>query len=117
MSHRSIARWAGLAAFAVSTIGLGVAACSSGKTICDKRCECLTCSDRTFDECVINVNEDVARADAYGCSEQMDLANDCYLQRFGCDTINNVIAHPDAEDCAKEQQRLQECIAAASKLL
>jgi len=81
--------------------------CHRSGEICDIICQCESCSDRDYDECIISYDalEDVAAT--YGCLDDYDRAYDCVM-----DQGNNCIADnfiPDA-DCGNEIADIGECI-------
>jgi hypothetical protein len=101
--------WLLLAAVA----GLTSNACGLAEEYCDTKCECELCNDRKYDECVIEMDAEIDRADAYECTEDYDAYAECVISDASCEDENWGL---EGDDCANEYEDLYDCIDDASDL-
>ena len=71
--------WAGL-----FLLGLTVTFCDSAESYCDAVCDCHGCSDREFDDCVYDYDDEEAHADRRNCLPEFDDFADCVSSGDGC---------------------------------
>ncbi len=96
-----------LACFAFASVSAG---CSRSGELCDAKCNCEGCSDREYDECLIDQDYQEDLADNYGCGDYFALAHDCTMVNNNCIQIANIdIFGPEAE-CSNEIVDWFECI-------
>lgn len=86
--------------------------CSVAGEYCDVKCQCEDCSDREYDECLIDYEATEDVADAYGCLEDFDRLHVCVIENNDC-TLDNFIA--DVR-CSDEGIDLADCINDSSSL-
>ena len=75
-------------------LGQGLALCAAalflagcpGRAVewCDLQCDCEHCSEHEYEKCVIDVNEQLDVADAYGCTDQADRLYECAMDEGHC---------------------------------
>lgn len=86
-----------------SAIGCGTA----GADLCDAKCDCERCSDREYDECLIETNADIDVADTYGCSDERGAYEDCVLRKSFCTGRDYKL---EKDDCSGQRKVLSDCI-------
>lgn len=86
--------------------------CSRSGEYCDTVCQCESCSDRDYDECIINYEAAEETASVYGCIDDFDIAHVCVMNNNDC-LANNFA--PEA-DCLDDILDVTQCIDANSAL-
>lgn len=80
--------------------------CSRAGEYCDLACECEGCSDRDYDECLIEYEATEDTAATYGCSDDFYIAHDCVMVNNDCLADNFT---PELE-CVDDIADVDECI-------
>ena len=98
----------------VPALVLGASACSNSVSdLCDQLCECELCNDDRYDDCIREIEESVAIAEAYECGDELSAMEECFLDKNTCDDGSFSIE----DDCSGDSEELSECIADASDLI
>jgi hypothetical protein len=92
-----------LACLAVAPVAAG---CSRSGEYCDTLCQCESCSDTEYDECVIQYESTEDTADAYGCTDDFDIAHECVMVNNDCVADNFA---PELE-CLDDIADVNDCI-------
>ena len=98
-----------LACFAFVSVST---ACSRSAELCEVKCNCEGCSDREYEECLIDQDLQEDLADNYGCGDYFALAHDCTMVNNNCTSIPATsidIFSPEAK-CSDEIADWLECI-------
>ena len=86
---------------------------SASSDYCDVKCECENCSDKNYDECIVEADADRDVADVYGCTPEIDDLEDCAIRKYRCP--NGHFEVPPA-DCGNQAKDLDDCIKAGSSI-
>jgi hypothetical protein len=89
------------------------AGCHRSADICDLICQCEDCTDREYDECIIDYDATEDISATYGCLDDYDRAYDCVMTKSN-NCLNDNFA-PDL-DCADDINDVSECINDGSAL-
>lgn len=101
-----------LACLALAPLATG---CSRSGEYCDAKCDCENCSEREYDECLIDYAATEDTADAYGCGDLFLMAHDCTMLHNDCNLLGvDVFRHEatcndevlDWLDCINDQSSL-----------
>ena len=76
---------------------------SSG-TFCDARCDCVGCSDRAYDDCIFDYEDDEFVADRRGCLDLFYDYSDCVEYGDACRGTDY------DHYCDNERKRWRNCI-------
>lgn len=102
----TLLRHASLALLLLSPVAVGLGSgCGTAYDVCEVVCDCTKCNDRTRDECEIEVGRMLEVADAYECTDEMDVYVECVTNDFECDDTTF-----SSNDCAEDFADLFECI-------
>lgn len=78
--------------------------CDTESSLCDFKCDCESCSDREYDDCLFSYDDQERDADREGC---LDLYDDL----VACQDDTARCSGRDFEtDCGREKGSLKDCI-------
>jgi len=83
---------------------------------CDLLCDCNSCNDREYDECIAEGDGASDIASAYGCDVEFEDYSICAIEEFRCTAG---FWGPDPGDplaCARDYNNLDDCIDRGSRL-
>ncbi|MEJ7733482.1 MAG: hypothetical protein WKG00_30340 [Polyangiaceae bacterium] len=87
-------------------IVLSVLGCGPSATaVCDAKCDCEGCSDRDYDNCVDDIDDDLRRAEDRDCADDWDDLIACREDTGYCKDGDKF-----EDDCGHEKDRLKQCI-------
>ena len=99
MAFKTVLRHAALATVLAFPFAVGMGSgCGRAQEVCDVVCDCVLCNDRTEDDCIIELDRMIERAEAYDCVQEADDYFDCAINKGDCD--DNVF---DANDCIEDE--------------
>jgi hypothetical protein len=75
---------------------------------CDEYCGCENCSDRDYELCLLDEQEQIDTASAYDCGDQRDAVDDCIIAKYQCKDSHFI--YPKGADCGKQYDALTQCI-------
>lgn len=81
-----------------------VACTSAEEDLCDAKCDCEGCSDRDYDNCVFDREDDEIVADRRGCLDLYDEYVVCQLDTWRCRGADFDTS------CGPERDRYRNCI-------
>jgi hypothetical protein len=94
------------AAAVICLFGLGVSVTVCGPSagsFCDAKCDCQGCSNREYDDCLYDYDDDEIRADRRGCLDLFDEYADC-VEYDGCRGTDY------DHYCETEKRRWKNCV-------
>ncbi len=92
-----------LVALGVPTL-LASGCTSSEEEICEAKCDCKGCSDRDFNGCVDDYDQDLRKADGFGCADLYDDWVACQQETYVCRGTDFDTS------CSRPKDRFKNCI-------
>ncbi|TKD08375.1 hypothetical protein [Polyangium fumosum] len=107
-------QWILLAALALTPLATG---CGSVVTdACDKICDCQDCTEREYDECLVEGDAAQETASIYGCDAEYEELTICVIEEYRCTAG---VWAPDPTDllaCVSDANDLGQCRDRGSRL-
>jgi len=93
------------------------AGCGSLSTdYCDRKCDCENCSEREYDECLVENDAEAEVASIYACDVEYEERTICRIEEHSCTAGVYTVDPSDLLACVSDENDHLQCLERGSRL-